>query len=130
MCHYSGPLFHQNYLKSCGTAFLGLSFDFITSTLSMVPLLNSYIRLQSLVFNNKRPIKCSCQALLGMAHHPPFNFQQYHLVYHWFYGSLILFRQSHRLSMYFVSATYFQPPCHPSVMFVSPKCLFVYFTAF
>ena len=59
-----------------------------------------------------------------MSNHPPFNFQQYHLVYHWFYGSLILFRQSHRLSMYFVSATYFQPPvtpvsrlCHQSVLF-------------
>ena len=48
-----------------------------------------------------------------MSNHPPFNFQQYRSVYHWFYGSLIPFRQSHRLSMYFVSATYFQPPCHP-----------------
>ena len=64
-------------------------------------------------------------SFLGMSNHPPFNFQQYPLVYHWFYGSLILFRQSHRLSMYFVSATYFQPPvtpvsrlCHQSVLFL------------
>ena len=112
-------------LKGCIADFLGLSFDFITFTLSMVPLLNSYIKSQSLVFNNKRPIKSSCQALLRMSNHPPFNFQPY-----WFYGSLILFRQSHRLSMYFVSATYFQPPCHPSVTFVSPKCLLCYFIAF
>ena len=59
-----------------------------------------------------------------MSNQPPFNFQQYHLVYYWFYGSLILFRQSHRLSMYFVLATYFQLPCHLSVTFVSPTCHF------
>ena len=32
--------------------------------------------------------------------------------------------------MYFVSATYFQPPCHPSVTFVSPKCPFCGSAAF
>ena len=56
MGYYSGPLFHQTTLRGCITAFLGLFFDFITFTLSVVPLLNSYIKLQSLVFNNKRPI--------------------------------------------------------------------------
>ena len=69
------PCSTKTTLKGCITAFLGLSFDFITFTLSMVPLLNSYIKLQSLVFNNKRPIKYSCQALPGMSNHPSFNFQ-------------------------------------------------------
>ena len=125
-----GPCSTTTTLKGCNVDFLGLPSNYITFTLSKVPLLNSYIKLQSLVSNNKRPIKSSCQAPLRMSNHPLFNFQQYHLVNHWFYGSLILFRLSHRLSMYFVSATYFQPPCHPSVMFVSPKCLLCYFIAF
>ena len=69
------PCSTKTTLKGCITAFWGLSFDFITFTVSMVPLSNSYIKLQSLVFNNKRPIKYSCQALLGMSNHPSINFE-------------------------------------------------------
>ena len=115
MCYYSGPCSTTTTLKGCIADFLDLPFDFTTFRLSMVPLLNSYIKLQLLVCINKRPIKSSCQALLRMSNHLPFNFQQYRLVYHWFYGSLILFQQSHRLSMYFVSATPVSRLCHQSV---------------